>query len=510
MHHFDHDHHHMWNHHHGPNHEFKGFNTEFKKQHDRMKEFFLLKNPHMHPKFGKHPFCHHHFPHMPFHHMPKYPFSDKPDHFFNDIKTPQIPVVFGNDQKEIKSMIIRIDFGSEDETLRQMRRKFVEYHERWMMHLGGVLGGFKGMMPHVKRGKKKRNFRRWGMFPRLMNRLIRLHEMIVRHKALKEMLVQNHQNPRKIQLLEKKLKFMEEKYKLLRMKLAFLKEKKGKFVMIQKYPDVVKMLQRINYFHDENSIDFDKLQAQILRKKQAYLKNLESMQKTLDQHDKMFVSIEKMTDQLPLLFSYFQKFVEKFKQKMDEQGEDNTTPETTDTDSEETFIENDHTIEEDVISESSKNQDEESQSTDEKTEEIEEIEEVEEDEDSASEPTTIDNKNDKEKEEVKEETADEIADALEGKIQELDDGFDAMSWSDQMLDRLREMQKDFELKMKEQNEHVKGLKEIDEGLVDSGKSRDLLAGKLGDLMESEAVKKAGEKVESLLADIKKEFNAQED
>jgi hypothetical protein len=195
-----------------------------------MKKFFFMKHPNMH-----HPFGHRHFPHMPFHHKPVYPFMPPgPSHlnfFIKDIKN-QTPNVGGGDNvkpdqiTEINSMIVKINFIYDKEMLKRMKKLFMEYHNKWMKGLGGILGGYKGMMPHFKKSYKNRNFKKFKRFPKLMNRMVRLHQMMARHMALKKMMEDAQTNEQRVQLLSKKLELMRNKFMFLQKKFEMVENPK--------------------------------------------------------------------------------------------------------------------------------------------------------------------------------------------------------------------------------------------------------------------------------------------
>lgn len=217
----------------------KGFNDKFKQHHDEMKNFFHAAH-HLHGFGGKKHKCPH-LPKLPFHLKPLYPFMPfhKPApmppkkqygiHFFGKytLNSPKM-LLLANKQKvkltEIKSMITKVDFNVDDQLLGRMRNHFAKYHRRWMGVLGGVLGGFKAMMPHLKRHCRHKGLWKMKKFPRLINRLVKLHVMIARHQALLNMLRDAQANHDKIGLLEQKLKMMKSKFEFLNQKMEFLNE----------------------------------------------------------------------------------------------------------------------------------------------------------------------------------------------------------------------------------------------------------------------------------------------
>jgi hypothetical protein len=234
---------------------FKGFNNKFKQIHNHVKNYFKalhnLKNQNKH-----HPKCPH-LPHLPFIHKPIYPFMpvhkplppvhkpmlppmipENPQpikdgvtevHFFGQYTSAQPKtLLLANgkkvDTKEVTQVTLKVNFQVDNKLLLRMRNQFAKYHKKWMMTMGGMMGGFKAMMPYLKKHCKGRRFMKMKKFPKLMTRLVRLHEMIARHQALLHMLNQAHGNHVNIGLLEEKLKVMQKKFGFLTQKLKFLEE----------------------------------------------------------------------------------------------------------------------------------------------------------------------------------------------------------------------------------------------------------------------------------------------
>lgn len=212
------------------------------------------------------PFCHHHFPKMPFMHKPVYPFMPHKFHipydknfgkpnfhpFLNPKPTPpsgvtevhfvgkfvdKVPgnMTLANGQTvpvtEVKSITVKIDFKIDNKLLARMRNQFAMYHIRWMRTMGGIMGGYNGMRPHMRRAFNGRDFRRFRRFPGVMNKLVRLHQMIARHEAFEAMLQDARDNQRKVDLLEKKLMWMQKKFGKFKEKMAYMHGKEG---MMQK------------------------------------------------------------------------------------------------------------------------------------------------------------------------------------------------------------------------------------------------------------------------------------
>lgn len=245
-----------WLKHHSLNGGFKKFQEEFKNHHDLIKKFIQSPN-HGKPFFHPHPHHCHHFPKMPFMHRPVYPFMPHPiSHLNTPIHMPMNPMhsffhnspvptgvtevhFLGQFQKtspgtlllsngksvpvtKIESITVEIDFRVDNKLLERMRDQFAAYHRKWMMALGGIMGGFKAMMPFLAHHCKHKQFHHLPRFPMLLNKLVRLHQMISRHQALMSMLQDAKDNQNKIHLLEQKLSMMNEKFANLKNKMQFL------------------------------------------------------------------------------------------------------------------------------------------------------------------------------------------------------------------------------------------------------------------------------------------------
>lgn len=232
----------------------KSFENEFKKKRDKLREILESLKKGQHPLLPKHPMCHH-MPKLPFGHRPVYPFSPRPFrpvlprpmvqhpmmplkplpagftevHFFGQYQSvSQGNMLLGNGKTvhvtQIKSISVEIDFRVDNKLLARMRDQFAKYHKKWILVLGGILGGFEAVLPFVKKGCKQKHLRGINRFPKIMNRLVRLHQMIARHEALLRMLHDGEVNREKLELLEKKLKMVEERFKRLEEKMEWLKD----------------------------------------------------------------------------------------------------------------------------------------------------------------------------------------------------------------------------------------------------------------------------------------------
>ena len=250
-----------WLKHHNPHNGFQKFKDQFKKHHDMIKDYLKSHKPKSMPNLPHHQ-CHH-FPQMPFVHKPMYPFMHHPSmnhlihtpqmnhlhmmsphmhpffnmappppgvteiHFLGHYeKTTPGNLLLSNGQlvpvTNIKSITVEIDFRVDNKLLERMRDQFASYHRKWMMTLGGIFGGFKAMMPFLTHHCKNKKFNHISKFPLLVNKLVRLHEMIVRHEALMRMFNDAQTNQEKISLLEDKLKMIKEKFKKFDKKMEFL------------------------------------------------------------------------------------------------------------------------------------------------------------------------------------------------------------------------------------------------------------------------------------------------
>lgn len=227
----------------------KAFEDQFQKKRDLLRQILESHKRGHHPLFPRHPMCHH-MPKMPFNHRPVYPFNPRPlypalprpmnhypmrplnpvppgftqVHFFGQYQSvKQGNMLLGNGKMvhvtEIKSISVEIDFRIDNQLLTRMRNQFAKYHRKWIWVLGGILGGYEAVLPFVKKTCKRKKFHGFNKFPKIMNRLVRLHQMIARHEALLRMLHDAQVNKEKIALLEKKLSLAESKFKMLEEKL---------------------------------------------------------------------------------------------------------------------------------------------------------------------------------------------------------------------------------------------------------------------------------------------------
>jgi hypothetical protein len=126
----------------------------------------------------------------------------------------------------VKSISVEIDFRIDNKLLARMRNQFANYHKKWMFVLGGILGGFKGMMPFVRSAYKNKSFSGLNRFPKVLNKLVRLHEMITRHNGLMAMLHDAEVNEQKVKILQKKLDLMKKSFDELEKKLKYMNEVK--------------------------------------------------------------------------------------------------------------------------------------------------------------------------------------------------------------------------------------------------------------------------------------------
>ena len=237
---------------------FKQFESQFVKHKNDMKKFFMNNHKGM-----KHLICKKmcdQFPKMPFSHRPMYPFMHKPMpfphkpvstspfmnhviphkplpqgytevHFFGQYQNvSHKTLLLGNGQAVpvtmIKSISVEIDFRIDNKLLSRMRNQFARYHKKWMFVLGGILGGFKGMMPYLKHAFKRKSFKGMNRFPKVLNKLVRLHEMITRHNGLMAMLQDAEANEQKVKMLQQKLDLMKKSFDELEEKLKFMNEVK--------------------------------------------------------------------------------------------------------------------------------------------------------------------------------------------------------------------------------------------------------------------------------------------
>ena len=92
------------------------------------------------------------------------------------------------------------------------------------MVLGAILGGFKAMMPYLKHSLKNKSFTGISRFPQVLNKLVRLHEMITRHNGLLAMLHDAEVNEQRVKGLQTKLDLMRNNFNELDEKFKYMED----------------------------------------------------------------------------------------------------------------------------------------------------------------------------------------------------------------------------------------------------------------------------------------------
>jgi predicted transcriptional regulator len=268
--------------------------------------------------------------------------------------------------------------------------------------------------------------------------------------------------------------------------------------------------------------DFDKVVSQFESRKKAFLENLQKMQETINEHNQIFKPVEGLDQKLPNLIQHFQNFVEKLKEKVDKEGSmEEVDTESEESKSEETLIQNEHTVEEELFGEDIEEEGSEAGDLEENDSETGQTDSQESSDDSSDDSSGQDSSDSMEvpvgepsaeeggasvPEEV---NASEIADSFENGIDEVDNTFENMSFSDEMLEKLRDMQKNFEELQNEQDDHAEELQKLDDGLIQNGQNRKEFADKFMEYINSDEMKEASDKVKDFLNDLKNDFNVQE-
>lgn len=272
---------------------------------------------------------------------------------------------------------------------------------------------------------------------------------------------------------------------------------------MRKKQKLMEMMEEMKKKHQDNVVDYEGLRSKIDAKKKAFLQNLEHMQNKSKEHSKVFDAVQKLTDKLPELFEDFQKFVEKLREKTEKENikEDSEAISNKDEESEETIIQNDKTIEEEALSDVDNDEETEEQS---ESEDNSESNSTSEGEEKADEGQATDEMK------PEEANASEVADTLESGIDDVDNHPNLTELDQEVLDKLENEQKDFEVRQKEQNDHINGLKEIDDGLVQNGNVRKAFDDRLAELLSSDEMKQAPQDVKDLLKELRNLFNARED
>ena len=235
-------------------------------------------------------------------------------------------------------------------------------------------------------------------------------------------------------------------------------------------------------FQKKNPVKFDDLQSQIDDKKKHLMQNLEDMRNKMKDHEKLFDSVHTMADKLPNIFDHFKNLVKNLGQK-----EFNEEVEDDDSDSDDNqIVQHDHTVEEDAFGPEDEMYDDEGE--DSKEEE------------------------DKEKEDDKWEPngdLDKDLDSFDEKMNQIGDHPNLVHLDDDIMDKIEQEQKEYEMRQKEQLEHLKALRDIDHQIVNNGRSRRNFNDRFIKYLGSDDMKKSPKDVKQHLHHLNDLFNARQ-
>lgn len=251
----------------------------------------------------------------------------------------------------------------------------------------------------------------------------------------------------------------------------------------------MQLIKEMRRIHEANKLDFQKLKEQKEEKKKAFMEHLEKMKHRMDNHGSVFQSVQKLSDKLPKLFGHFKNLLTHLGKKEIEDSETKSS-ESSSSNSSNNIEEHENTVEEEAFGPNSDEDD------DEEDESIEQKEDEEKEEE-------------EEAEEGKEEDLDEVADSLDEKLKEINEHPNFVSLDDELLDKLEQEQKEFELRQKELNEHVNGFKHLDDGLVYNGKQRRNFNDRFIKFLNEEEMKHAPKSAKEHLRHLNDLFNARE-
>ena len=265
-----------------------------------------------------------------------------------------------------------------------------------------------------------------------------------------------------------------------------------------KHPKLLEQLKEMKRQHEKHSVDFNNLKSKLAEKKRAFLENLKHMKSKLKGHSKVFDSVQRLTDKLPELFDHFKNLVNNLANKNKKDVEEKSEKSSESSDSDEEIVQHDETVEEEAFG-AKPDSDEDDDSEDFEDEETEEkIEKpVQDDEGQESRGETLD------KDHIS-----ETAENLDNKLEEVNQP-NFVNLDDGILDQLEQEQKGFEVRQNDQNEHINGLKYIDDGLVRNGKDRRMFGDRFVKYLGSDDMKNAPQDVKEHLEEMNRLFNARE-
>lgn len=266
-----------------------------------------------------------------------------------------------------------------------------------------------------------------------------------------------------------------------------------------KHPKLLALLKEMKEQHKKHSIDFDDLKSKLKEKKEAFLENLEHMKSKLKGHTKVFDSVERLTDKLPELFDHLKNLINNLGNKnKDENEKKEESSESDSSNSTEKIVQHDETVEEEAFGtkpDSDEDDDSEESDDNENNEEI--IEKPVHDDDGETREESEETKN-----------ISEIAENLDNKLEEVNQP-NFVNLDDGIMDQLEQEQKGFEVRQNNQNEHINGLKYIDDGLVRNGKDRRMFGDKFVKFLNSDDMNTAPQDVKDHLHHLNNLFNARE-
>ena len=269
------------------------------------------------------------------------------------------------------------------------------------------------------------------------------------------------------------------------------------------------LIKELKEQHKKNDIDFDKLKSHINDKKKVFLDNLNHMNSKLKGHTKVFESVQRLTDKLPELFDHLKNLVHNLSQKENNKPEADVSSEQEDSsDSNEEIVQHEQTVEEEVFGAKPDSDDDSNENSEESIETEETVNEEAVHDDDGQE-TREETKTEELKENVSENVS-ETAETLDNKLEEINEEPNLVNLDDGILDQLEQEQKDFEIRQNDQNEHINGLKYIDDGLIRNGNVRRNFADRFVKYLGSDEMKDAPKDVKDHLNEMHNLFNARQD
>lgn len=271
-------------------------------------------------------------------------------------------------------------------------------------------------------------------------------------------------------------------------------------------------IKEMKKLHEDHSVDFEKIKSKLKAKKEAFYENLKHMETKLKEHGSLFDSVQRLTDKIPELFDHLKNLVKNLGKKQlthpetEEKDLEKSTHKSNSENSEDQIVQHDHTIEEEAFgNESDKDEDNQTEDHKEVDEEVHDDDGQEESSEDEDESEVRDDADKKDTEESLSETADEMNEH----VKDIDEHPNMANLDDGVMDKLEEEQKDVELRQQDQNDHINGLKYIDDGLVNNGKIRRNFGDRFVKYLGSNDMKDAPQDVKDHLHHLNNLFNARE-